>query len=303
MKKNSGAVWAIVVTYQPELEKIDRLLTALMSQVHGLIVVDNGSSDAVLAWLQAYGSTIPSIIIPLFDNKGIAAAQNRGIECAREHSAEHVILFDHDSHPAPDMVAKLLSIAESKASLGVAVASVGPRYLDERRENPPPFIVIDGFQVVRRVCHCSEDVVEVDYLIASGCLIPMRTLDSVGMMHEALFIDYVDIEWGLRAKSKGFQSFGACGALMSHDLGDQPFHFFGHKYPSHSALRHYYHFRNAVWMYRQRWLPLNWKCADGWRLILKYGFYSLFAKPRHRHWWMMTKGIWHALNNRMGRLN
>ena len=132
---------------------------------------------------------------------------------------------------------------------------------------------------------------------------PMRALDAVGDMRESLFIDYVDIEWGLRAKSKGFLSFGACGAGMAHDLGDEPFVFFGKKYPHHSALRHYYHFRNAVWMYRQPWLPVHWKLADGWRLLLKYGFYTLFAKPRHQHWWMMTKGVWHGLTDRMGRLN
>jgi rhamnosyltransferase len=303
MENKSRSVWAIIVTYRPEQEKLGRLLASLVHQVEGLVVVDNGSSDEVLSWLQAFNSNIPMVIIPLFENKGIAAAQNDGIQCAREREASHVILFDHDSNPAADMVTKLLTVAEEKAVLGIDVAAVGPRYFDERQENPPPFILVVGLQVVRQSCHCSEAVVDVDYLIASGCLIPMPALDAVGGMREDLFIDYVDIEWGLRAKSKGYQSFGVCAALMSHDLGDEPFDFFGRKYPSHSALRHYYHFRNAVWMYRQRWLPLNWKCADGWRLILKYGFYSLFARPRHIHWWMMTKGIWHALSNRMGKLN
>jgi rhamnosyltransferase len=56
-------------------------------------------------------------------------------------------------------------------------------------------------------------------------------------------------------------------------------------------------------MYRQSWLPLHWKLADGWRLLLKYGFYTIFAKPRRQHWWMMTMGVWHGLSGRMGRLN
>ena len=90
---------------------------------------------------------------------------------------------------------------------------------------------------------------------------------------------------------------------MNYDLVNERFVFFGKTYPHHNALRRYYHFRNATWMYRQSWLPLHWKLADGWRLFLKYVFYTIFAKPRHQHWWMMNKGIWHGLSGRMGRLN
>lgn len=303
MTKNSGGVWAVVITYQPELKTLDLLLQSLVPQVKGVVVVDNGSSDSVLAWLAAFDCALPLLVIPLYGNKGIATAQNIGIGHAKQQEADYVILFDHDSNPAPDMVAKLLAVAEAKTALGVDVAAVGPRYLDERQDNPPPFIQVVGLRVKRQPCTCGDSVVDVNYLIASGCLMPMRALDAVGNMREELFIDYVDIEWGLRARSKGFQSFGACGALMSHDLGDEPFVFFGKTYPHHSALRHYYHFRNAVWMYRQSRLPLHWKLADAWRLLLKYGFYTIFAKPRHQHWWMMSKGVWHGLTGRMGQLN
>lgn len=303
MTKNNGEVWAVVVTYRPEFEKLQLLLDSLMQQVNGVVVVDNGSSESVLAWLGVYQSTIPLIVVPLGDNKGIASAQNIGIERASQQNPDYIILFDHDSQPEPEMIAKLKAVAEAKAAAGISVAAIGPRYRDERQDNPPPFIQVRGLKVERQPCTCGDSVVEVDYLIASGCLIPMRTLASVGTMREDLFIDYVDIEWGLRAKEKGFQSFGACAALMSHDLGDEPFVFLGKTYPHHSALRHYYHFRNATWMYRQSWLPLHWKLADGWRLFLKYGFYTIFAKPRHQHWWMMTKGVLHGLSGRMGRLN
>jgi len=121
-------------------------------------------------------------------------------------------------------------------------------------------------------------------------------------MREDLFIDYVDIEWGLRARHQGFQSYGVCSAYMRHSLGDHPINFFGKNIPLHSPLRHYYHFRNAVLLYREAWVPLNWKLVDGWRLCLKYVFYSLFAKPRMAHWRMMTLGLWHGLKGKTGKL-
>lgn len=302
MNKFKGGICAVVVTFMPELERLGQLLQSLASQVDMIVVVDNGSSDSVLAWLTAFNAEVQIKVFPLGDNRGIATAQNVGIRYARQQGAEYVILFDHDSCPAGDMVELLRKAAEVKAASGMKVAALGPRYLDARQNNPPPFLQVVGLRVIRQSCPSPTTVVDVDYLIASGCLMPMSTLDAVGDMQEELFIDYVDIEWGMRARSKGYQSFGVCGASMAHDLGEDPIRFFGRNIPHHSPLRHYYHFRNAVWMYRQRWVPLHWKLADGYRLILKYGFYTLFAKPRHTQFWMMTKGAWHGLLGRMGRL-
>ena len=300
--KGGGVIVGVVVTYEPDLAALDGLLHALRQQLTKLIVVDNGSTlDVEKSIDPDQLSGLWCQVIRLHSNMGVAAAQNLGIELARKAGGDFVILFDQDSAPAPDMVPKLLDVATTKSLKGGKVAAVGPRYSDERQNNPPPFLKIRGITVERQACHDMHSVVEVDYLIASGSLIPMSTLDAIGGMREDLFIDYVDIEWGLRAKEAGFQSFGVCGALMQHDLGDEPIEFFGRKIPNHSPLRHYYHFRNAVRLYCEAGLPWNWKIADGWRLLLKYGAYTLLAKPRHKHWWMMSRGIVHGLTGRMGK--
>lgn len=291
---------AVVVSYNPDIERFARLCESLQYQVSEVVVVDNGSSNSFRDWVISLDSRIPFHLVVLGENKGVAAAQNVGISFALNRGAEYVILFDHDSVPAGDMVSRLYYAAVAKTANGLRVAAVGARYVDHRQNNPPPFIRAKGFNIERQNCPCLDSIVEVSYLISSGCLIPSKVFDTVGMMQEELFIDYVDIEWGLRARMNGFLSFGVCGALMEHDLGDSPIFFLGKNYPSHSALRHYYHFRNAVWLYRQNWVPFHWKCADGYRLILKYLFYSAFAKPRLSQWWMMTKGIFHGLFGKMG---
>ena len=299
MSMHSNIV-GIVISYQPDLEMLGRLLSTLLPQVQAVVVVDNGSLVDIKAWcVNMFDDKI--CVISLGENHGIAAAQNAGINWSRTHGAHYVVLFDQDSEPAADMVSKLRSVAEAKATEGHAVAAVGPRYIDERQDNPPPFIQVRNLRLKRHPCVNPEAVVEVDYLIASGCLIPISTLDVVGDLQEGLFIDYVDIEWGLRAKSRGFQSFGVCAAFMHHSLGDTPITWLGVSFPSRSPLRHYYLFRNAVWLYRQRFSPFDWKLVDGWRLFLKYIFYSLFAKPRFVHWRMMTLGMWHGLVGKIGK--
>lgn len=291
---------AISITFNPLPGEIERVTETTLPQVDLLIVVDNGSARDVSPRLPIGNRNLQ--FIGLGENRGIAAAMNVGIEAARLAGATHILLLDQDSELASDMVKRLHGALDIVESRGFRAGALGPRYLDPRQENPPPFIRVEGLHLVRCSCDSADAVVPVDYLISSGSLIPMATIDAVGGMDESLFIDYVDIEWGLRAKALGYQSFGVCAAAMRHSLGENPIEFLGRKLPLHSPLRHYYHFRNAMALYRRRGLPWNWKLVDGYRLLLKFGFYSLFAKPRREHLRMMALGLWHGATGRSGPL-
>lgn len=292
---------AIIVTYHPELGILKKLVEAISLQVDAVLVVDNGSKRMVIDWLQHMKNEAAHVIL-LGANQGIAAAQNVGINWAKERGAEFVLLLDHDSEPFDTMVENLLAAFDVKTNEGYQVAAIGPYYQDSRREKLSPFVVIKGYQLTRIPCQKISNIMEVDILISSGSLVRVDAIDAVGLMDEGLFIDYVDIEWTLRARQKGFRCYGACAAQMHHSLGESPVDIFGRQFTFHTPLRHYYLFRNAIWMYKQSWVPFRFKVADGTQLIFKYFFYSIFATPRYKHWQMMTRGIWHGLIGRMGKL-
>jgi rhamnosyltransferase len=289
-------VVAVVITYQPDLDELGAVLRATSPQVGATVLVDNGSGTDLAAWTsqQRLGAVTT---IPLGKNLGIAAAQNEGIRFARQQRAEYVLLLDQDSIPEPDMVRRLLEAVVALPN----TASVGPSYVDARQRMPAPFLRVEGLRLRRCVCERDDAVVPTDHLIASGCLIPLSAIDIVGQMREDLFIDYVDTEWGLRARRYGLQSYGVCGAKMQHSLGNAPIVILGRKFALHSPLRHYYRFRNAVILYREIWIPWNWKLVDGYRLLLRYGFYALCARPRWERFRMMTRGLIHGLMGRTGQ--
>lgn len=288
---------AVVVTYQPVLDQLQRQLDSLVPQVDSVVVVDNHSIADLSTWMKL--SVNPArAVIQLESNQGVARAQNIGIAWARKQKATHVLLMDQDSIPASDMVMELLLAVQSIAD----VAVVGPRYLDSRQGNPTPFVRIRGLRFHRLPWDASHPILPVDCLITSGSLIPMIVLDQVGLMREDLFIDYVDTEWCLRARREGLQSYGVCTAAMTHSLGETPHLFFGRTIPVHAPLRHYYQMRNAILLYREPWVPLNWKLAIGWHLLLKFGFYSLVTAPRLQHLRMMALGVWHGVRGRAGPL-
>jgi rhamnosyltransferase len=290
-------ICAIVVTYHPDLLALESLLAALAGQVAVTVIADNGSSPDCTDWIRSQAGVVPLL---LGKNLGVAEAHNHAIRWAKANGFTHVALFDQDSLPAPDMIGQLLAGEEVLSSRGERVAAVGPRYFDPRHLRPAPFIRLDGLKINRIYCTETEDrpgLHRADYLITSGTLIRLSVLDAVGLLDAALFIDYVDIEWGLRAKSMGYRCFGVCAAQMRHSLGDRAVFWRGGKriIPVHSPLRNYYLFRNAILLYRRSYISLVWALNDAYRLLLKYGFYSLVTSPRLLNFKMMTLGLWHGL--------
>jgi len=293
-------VFAVIVTYNPDLAMLDDLLNSLLPQVGRAVVIDNCSSSDMDRWFNSVIHTNVTLH-KLEENYGIARAQNIGMQKVPSSGMDFILLSDQDSKPAENMVFELRSAANRLLESGNKVAAVGPCYVDVRQDNPPPFLKIEGFRVKRQIAEHPNSVVEVDYVIASGCLIPIDVFRHVGIMNSELFIDYVDIEWGIRAQTLGFQSYGVFAAKMGHSLGDEHVSFLGRKVTLHSPLRHYYLIRNGFWLYRQKHMPVNWKFVDGYRMLLRMCFYTIFAKPRRKHFSMMMVGLRHGLRSRMGR--
>jgi rhamnosyltransferase len=115
-----------------------------------------------------------------------------------------------------------------------------------------------------------ETLVECDFLISSGMLIPVDVLSVVGGMEEALFIDHVDTEWCLRASDKGYACFGVGDAWMEHQLGTgSRIVWLGRwrRVPLHPPERCYFIARNGVKLLQRPYMPAAWKRHTILRMI------------------------------------
>lgn len=289
-------VVAVVVTYHPQFEVLHSLIEALQGQVSAVVIVDNTSGPEVAAW-ESFENSRNSTLIRLARNHGIGYAQNIGIHHAVQLNATHILLMDQDSLPAADMVEKLLMAAQKYEN----VASVGPSYSDLRNIKKSSFIRLHGIWLRRWNIQHPQAVIPVDFLISSGSLLPVAVIDKVGLLREDLFIDYVDIEWCLRAKREGLQCYGVHDAKMMHCIGERPIEFFGVKFSVHKPLRLYYQFRNAVLLCKESWLPARWKCAIALNIFMKFGFYLLPSESRKIRMRMMLRGCLHGWNGWSGR--
>lgn len=301
-KFDASSCSAVLVTYFPDLEVLDRVLAAVLPQVGRVIVVDNGSSVDIAA--TSWGRRVE--VLALGRNFGIAYAHNRGLEAAMRHGSRYALLLDQDSVPNPDMVERLAAALRAAAQDGYRAAAAGPRYLDPRTGRESFFPVLAGWWQFRKVfcgANPGRQYLRTDVLISAGTLIRTEALLDIGPMCEPLFIDEVDTEWCLRARSKGYAVVGACGTQMHHTMGAHIVRVKlrrEHAVPVHSPVRLYYMARNHFLLQRMPHVPGRWSIPSLRRLVMRFVLFSFLVPPRWQNARMMLRGVWDGLRSRSG---
>lgn len=295
-------VAAVIVLFFPDEALLERLFNSLRGMVSDVFVIDNTPNDkqawVTLSWFESRNYKVT--YHPLGDNYGIAKAQNVGVELAIKNNYDHVILFDQDSAASTEMIITLLSEEQMLLANGFKVGSVGPAFIDEKTGEYAKVIRHGNF-FVNRISVSNNDAkpIQADYLIASGSLIRIAVLQEVGLMRDDLFIDWVDIEWALRAGNLGYQHFVIPKAVMLHSIGDNFVDIGVRKVNLHNDIRNYYIVRNACN------LVLNSVMGSRFRtnVILKIPAFILVYSIKSKHKLMSLKLLLRAcLDGFSGRL-
>jgi rhamnosyltransferase len=287
----------VVVFYGPDQGCVAR--ANRLAEVWPCVVVDNTENGPTP---EALGLDARIDYVANSANLGIATALNQGIERLIEMGCASALLFDQDSEPSSELLEGLPRILDAELGRRAQVALIGPAYVDARLGGVAPFVRF-GYLKLRRVPPVGTSPIDVDFLISSGSCINLAAWREIGPMEDALFIDFVDLEWCVRARSKGYAVLGAPSLRLAHELGGEPVRIFGRPYPSHGPVRHYYLFRNAVALIKRGYIPWSWKSTEIVKFPFRLAIYGLFLPPRFEHVRMALIGIWHGLTGRMGPLN
>ena len=294
-------VVATIVLYHPDFGLLENLLKSLNGQVDGVVAVDNTPylSSATMPLLSRF--SYPISYVPLGENRGIAEAQNIGIREGILRGCSHVLLLDQDSTLPAGMVQKLLAAEGELLRAGKKIAAVGPQYIDEKTGIPSFAIRYRELWVDRiRLDPHSSVPVETDILIASGSIIRAIALESVGMMRSDLFIDFVDTEWALRARSMGYKCYCVPDTVMMHSVGDVAVQAFGRKVYLHSDLRKYYRVRNAMYLLRLQSMGRQWR-SYVLRWIPYYLLLNLWiSRNKMEIARLLLKALWDGFQGRLG---
>ena len=289
-------VIAVVVTYKPNTEEFARLLACLAPQVQHTVIVDNTEVEPITV-----PASNPQVTwLNLRRNTGIGHAQNLGIVHAKQLGATHILLMDQDSLPLENMVQCQLETLATKLSSDVA--AVGPLCRDIKTGISSPLIQRRGWRIRRIHAQSLTSPVQVEYIPASGTLIPLPILERVGLMRADYFIDKVDVEWCLRARQMGMSIWVDPCNVMQHDQGVRAVQIFGRTLYIGADFRGYFHVRNSVAMALRANIPMFWRLDSLLKTLPCVVLYAAAARTgRLRITGILLRAVFDGLFGRMGK--
>ncbi len=279
-------IGALIVLYQPDKEMIGKVIDCLLQQVDEICVVDNSDHDNSTL-ISASKDKIQYIFMN--GNKGIAAAQNRGIDYFIKQNFDYIISCDQDTLIDITTITKLTQTMLDLQQAGVKVAAVAPIGIDHYTHQPLSYKI----ETIGKKEIAGHELLEVTHTMNSMSLIPTQILKEIGGMEEELFIDAVDCEWGWRAKKLiGARSFCDTEILMNHSLGIGAKQIAG-VYRIHitPASRMYYQYRNYLWLVRRQYTPWKWIYINALKYIAKVFFYTIKGPDRRSYIIQIMRGI------------
>ena len=299
-----SSVYGIVVTFNPDIALLVQQIESSVKQLDYLLIVDNNSSNVKSIVEALNGNHIFSAveICMLPKNIGLAAGQNIGIKKAKSLNFSHVILFDQDSLIEDKFVMKLLECEEKLIKLNHKVAAVGPVFFDPTNGVHYPATVYRG-PFISKIRFDDLEYTQATFIIASGCLIRIEVLIIIGIMCEDLFVDYIDVEWSLRAKSQGYAVFMTKNARMAHTVGDKRISIAGRTISVHGPVRRYYLIRNSFMMLRKSYVPLGYKVREIIFNMLRFLVGLFQSKEKNVFIYYSFKGFMDGVRGKFGPFN
>jgi GT2 family glycosyltransferase len=252
-------IYAIVLNWR-QYELTSRCLHSLLELNYvdcRIVMIDNGSDDGSARRLQEeFGSSI--IFISNSENLGFAGGNNVGIRYALEQGANYVLLLNNDTIVDADFLRPLVEALEKDKQVGAATPKIyfleesGERRLWAAGGRVSMWLGLSGNRGRGEIDVGQFDKLE-EVAFGSGCCLLMRreVLEQVGLLNEAYFAYYEDLDWCYGARAKGYKILYVPRSKIWHAAGASS------KSPSSSdgegalsAFVYYLVTRNHLWFIR-----------------------------------------------------
>ena len=243
---NINRIGVVIIVFHPNARLLESKLKKLGNDV-AVVVVDNTPNETIN--IEQANITY----IPLYENTGIANAQNVGIGNLLERGCTHVVFFDQDSDFTEIYVRSIVDEYERISTVRKNLFLLGPTVINKTNGE-------EYRSVIHSDKKADQGFIEKREIISSGSCVSVDKLNQVGVMDTRLFIDYVDFEHCWRANSKGYVCGITRNVTLPHKVGNNELHFpHGYRVIISAPFRYYYQYRNWLWLCRKGYVPRQWK--------------------------------------------
>lgn len=218
----NSSVAAVILTWN-KCDDLLRLLDDIGTLAVGpsqVYVVDNGSRDGTVSAVRSHHPSVSLLLNE--DNKGGSGGFNTGLRAVLAAGVyDYVWLLDNDVRLEPQALAALLAVCTADADVGIAGSLI--------RDRMRPHLVVEaGAQLVRgriraEPYYRSADIARVPsvpidcgYVAICSALVRTAALAGVGLLDERMFLNWDDMEWGMRFRRRGWRVVAVPGSVATH---------------------------------------------------------------------------------------
>lgn len=276
MNYENRDIVAGIVTYNPDLHRLEANIKSIYPQVAKVCVIDNGSDDISEIEVICIENSIE--IIKNEKNEGIGFALNQMMEFAVNNNALWCVTLDQDSI-SPDNL-----IDEARKYINfVNIGAITPTFIESKTGEKPslgtPFNN-DEYQYINKC-------------ITSATITNVSIWNTIGGFDERFFIDYVDYDYAARLICNGYKILRMNNVYLDHELGDSEYRLFLFKkirVGNHSSFRKYYICRNIIVFIRKNYKHIS-KAKEFLRLIKVFVLVVLYETDKREKLKACFKGI------------
>jgi GT2 family glycosyltransferase len=220
------------------------------------IVVDNGSVDESAHLIE---KTFPHcIVIKSSTNKGFTGGNNIGMDFALQHGYEYIMMLNNDVAVEPNFLEPLIARLDQDPTIG-AVQPLIYFYHDRNLI----WNAGSSFNAFLGICSTpnynkkdpghqfKNKSKKIDWI--TGCAFMMRTsiLKNIGLLKEAFFMYYEDVDLSFRIKNAGYQLDYVPSSVIYHIAGMSLKTNKKGKEGFVSPKVHYLNARNRIWWLKE----------------------------------------------------
>lgn len=263
-EKTTAALSVIVVNYNG-IHLIGDCLEALRKQTFRdfeTIVVDNGSRDGSVSFIQEHYPEVTVIALPA--NYGFARANNVGINHAM---GSLIFLLNNDAAPEPSCLERLVRVMDAHPSAGSCATRMVLSHQRETLDSSGDGFSICGAAFKRGHLEPVKKY-EADEWVFGACggaaLYRREMLKEVGLLDEAYYLVHEDSDLNFRAQMMNYPCRYASAAVVHHRCNAT--------LSAHSAGYVYFTQRNV-----ERLFFKNVPTQLIWRMLPRHIFYNILG--------------------------
>lgn len=218
-KTDKSTVAVILLNWRGASDTIDCINSLISSGIRkrDILVVDNDSQDDSVNRIR---EAIPGVeIIESGRNGGFAYGCNIGIRAALGREYKYIWLLNNDTIVNKQTLPQMLSVfLEYEGQVGIVGSLI--RHLDF-----PYDIQAIGGGSIDYLTGRTKNVLEqgniksLDYITGASMLVSKGVFDKIGLLDEAYFMYWEDVEFCVRAQKAGFRIAVATDSLVLHKEG------------------------------------------------------------------------------------